>query len=455
MQRSWPRGKRGRCGCCRRPWRSRLAEDSLELCLGPRANRERLVGRAGRRSRLLHGQERPRPEAVGVSRSPHSLLVLARAVRLTRAWMPAVEQCREQLPSVDSHESAGTNGIYAELHCLSNFSFLRGASHPRELVTNRGRARLCGARVDRRVLRGRSRASAYGGQGAAAEARRRQRARLRGRAQSRRAGRRSAGVCGAVRAHQSSAARGSQRRVPRRPRRRRRMSARARLAALAAELLANTPPMRETGRWLQERFAGRLWLAVELLNAGNDRRRLQEARALGRELAVPLVAAGNVHMHCRERRMLQDTLTAIRRKVPLDELGFELHSNAERCLRPIDELVRRYPAELLRESLAILERVNFSLDGAALRISVRADSRGRDAGELSARVDRARLPVALAGRGVAESAQAHRARARADRRAALRGVFPNRSRHRELRPQHRHLVPRQRLGCEFRRVLLL
>jgi error-prone DNA polymerase len=28
----------------------------------------------------------------------------------------------------------GTNGLYAELHCLSNFSFLRGASHPRELV---------------------------------------------------------------------------------------------------------------------------------------------------------------------------------------------------------------------------------------------------------------------------------------------------------------------------------
>ncbi len=117
----------------------------------------------------------------------------------------------------------------------------------------------------------------------------------------------------------------------------------------------------QTGRWLKERFEGRLWMAVESLRSGNDRRRLQEARAIGRELAVPLVAAGNVHMHCRERRMLQDTLTAIRRKVPLDELGFELHSNAERCLRPVDELVRLYPPELLRESLAILERVNFSL----------------------------------------------------------------------------------------------
>jgi error-prone DNA polymerase len=97
------------------------------------------------------------------------------------------------------------------------------------------------------------------------------------------------------------------------------------------------------------------------LNSGDDRRRLRQAQALGRELELPLVAAGNVHMHSRERRMLQDTLTAIRRKVPLDTLGFELHSNAERRLRPVHELVRRYPAPLLRESLAILERVNFSL----------------------------------------------------------------------------------------------
>ena len=54
-----------------------------EARLGARANRERLVGRAGRRSRLLHGQERQRPKAVGVPRSPNSFLVLARAIRLT------------------------------------------------------------------------------------------------------------------------------------------------------------------------------------------------------------------------------------------------------------------------------------------------------------------------------------------------------------------------------------
>src|SRR6185436_9645433 len=67
-------------------------------------------------------------------------------------------------------------------------------------------------------------------------------------------------------------------------------------------------------------------------------------------------------MHCRERRKLQDTLTAIRLQAPIDKLGFELHPNAERCLRPLSELERRYPRELLAETLAILERGAFSLD---------------------------------------------------------------------------------------------
>ena len=120
--------------------------------------------------------------------------------------------------------------------------------------------------------------------------------------------------------------------------------------------------MHADGGWLAERFGGRVWLAAELLRGGNDRRLFAEWRAAGRELGVPLVAAGNVLMHARERRMLQDTLTAIRLKTPLDKLGFALAPNAERCLRPLEELARRYPPELLRETLAILERVDFSLD---------------------------------------------------------------------------------------------
>jgi error-prone DNA polymerase len=125
---------------------------------------------------------------------------------------------------------------------------------------------------------------------------------------------------------------------------------------------AERAALRAAGGWLEERFRGRLWLAAELQRGGNDRRLFAEWRAAGRELGVPLVAAGNVLMHCRERKNLQDTLTAIRLKTPLDKLGFALEPNGERCLKPIAELARRFPPELLRETLAILERVSFSLD---------------------------------------------------------------------------------------------
>jgi error-prone DNA polymerase len=255
----------------------------------------------------------------------------------------------------------GAKGLYAELHCLSNFSFLRGASHPGELVRAAAELGYAGlALTDECSVAGVVRAHTAAkdlplkllvGSELVCDADGLKVVVL---AEDRSA---YAALCGLISRARRAAPKGEYR------------LGRDDLAEyLSAHGLLLWIPSGsahdidlQTGRWLQERFAGRLWLAVELLNAGNDRRLHLEARTLGRELAIPLVAAGNVHMHCRERRMLQDTLTAIRRKVPLDELGFELHSNGERRLRPQSELVRRYPAELLHESLAILERVNFSL----------------------------------------------------------------------------------------------
>jgi error-prone DNA polymerase len=272
--------------------------------------------------------------------------------------------------------SNGTNGMYAELHCLSNFSFLRGASHPRELVKTAAELGYLGlALTDECSVAGVVRAHTAAKElSATAPYVALPRASLPSPlklvvgselvceddlkvvalAEHRSA---YAALCGLISRARRAAPKGEYR------------LQRDDVAEWLREhgLLLWLPSFEDhaadarTGRWLKERFEGRLWVAVELLNEGNDRRRLRAARALGSELAVPLVASGNVHMHCRERRMLQDTLTAIRRKVPLDELGFELNSNAERCLRPVHELVRRYPPELLRETLAILERVNFSL----------------------------------------------------------------------------------------------
>jgi error-prone DNA polymerase len=116
------------------------------------------------------------------------------------------------------------------------------------------------------------------------------------------------------------------------------------------------------GRWLRERFERRLWIGVELLTGGSDRRRLAQLQTLGGTLDLPLVAAGDVHMHRRSRRALQDVLTAIRSNTPVSEVGYALFPNGERCLRPLSRLQELYPAPLLAESLAIAERCTFTLD---------------------------------------------------------------------------------------------
>ncbi len=117
-----------------------------------------------------------------------------------------------------------------------------------------------------------------------------------------------------------------------------------------------------TGHWLRERFPARLWIAIELHACGDDRQCLATLEALGETLEVPCTAAGDVHMHVRSRRALQDTMTAIRLGTPVAEAGDALFPNGERHLRAFHSLQRFYPARLLRESVAIAERCRFSLD---------------------------------------------------------------------------------------------
>jgi error-prone DNA polymerase len=113
---------------------------------------------------------------------------------------------------------------------------------------------------------------------------------------------------------------------------------------------------------LAARCAGRAWLAVELLYGSNDRARLAQWRELGQASGLPLVAAGDVHMHVRSRRPLQDTLTAIRVGKPVHGCGHALYPNAERHLRQLVRLAQIYPPELLAESVRIAQLCRFSLD---------------------------------------------------------------------------------------------
>jgi error-prone DNA polymerase len=125
---------------------------------------------------------------------------------------------------------------------------------------------------------------------------------------------------------------------------------------------APLPQPIEDGRWLRERFTGRIWIGVELLTSGFDTRRLEFLDALSKALDLPQVAAGDVHMHRRSRRALQDVLTAIRLNTPLDAAGVSLFSNGERCMRPVQRLQELYPAPLLAQTLTIAERCTFKLD---------------------------------------------------------------------------------------------
>ncbi|WP_191635041.1 error-prone DNA polymerase [Pseudomonas fluorescens] len=117
----------------------------------------------------------------------------------------------------------------------------------------------------------------------------------------------------------------------------------------------------QTGHWLKQTFAERLWLAVQLHRGQDDTRRLSALMTLARELRIPAVASGDVHMHARGRRALQDTMTAIRHHLPVAESGLRLHPNGERHLRSLDVLHSLYPQALLDETVTIARRCTFDL----------------------------------------------------------------------------------------------
>ncbi|HEX7952014.1 MAG TPA: PHP domain-containing protein, partial [Burkholderiales bacterium] len=121
-------------------------------------------------------------------------------------------------------------------------------------------------------------------------------------------------------------------------------------------------PRIEDAHWLAERFPGRTWIAIELLARGGDRGRLLALQEIGERSGLPCVASGDVHMHARGRRALQDTLTAIRLGVTVAHAGLALQVSGERHLRPLDRLQRIYPQALLDETMRIAGLCSFSLD---------------------------------------------------------------------------------------------
>jgi error-prone DNA polymerase len=248
---------------------------------------------------------------------------------------------------------------YAELHALSNFTFLRGASHPEELVATAVELGYEALAITDEcsvsgVVRAHSAAKQYGLKKLiiGTELRLSDGLRLVALATSRQG---YATLCRLISRGRRAAPKGSYQLTPD-------DFADGLPDCLLLWLPGASLQLAPADRWICERFAGRLWIAVELLADGLDAIRLKRLQQLGAELQLPLVASGDVHMHSRARRALQDTVTAIREGVEISRAGFALYPNGERYLRPRKILSRIYPAELLAESIAIAGRIQFSLD---------------------------------------------------------------------------------------------
>ncbi len=246
---------------------------------------------------------------------------------------------------------------YAELHCISNFTFLRGASHPEELVAQAhklGYAAL--AITDECSLAGIVRAHV--------EAKKRGMPMIVGSEFRLEDGTRfvllatdraSYGSLAAlITTGRRNASKGSYRLT-------RADLADGIMGCLALWLPARVPDP-EQARWLATRFPGTLWIAAERLLDADDAMRCQQLMAIADTVGLPIVASGDVHMHIRERRALQDTLTAIRLKTTVALAGRALLPNGERHLRPLTTQERLYPAAWLAETIAIAGRCAFSLD---------------------------------------------------------------------------------------------
>jgi len=114
-------------------------------------------------------------------------------------------------------------------------------------------------------------------------------------------------------------------------------------------------------RGVQALYGAQVWLSVTLGLAGGDALRWQRAQQLATLTGLPLVATGHVHMHVRSRKPLHDVLTAVRVGLPVAQCGFAVQANAELHLRSRARLASLYPAALLEATQVIAARCTFSL----------------------------------------------------------------------------------------------
>ncbi len=115
---------------------------------------------------------------------------------------------------------------------------------------------------------------------------------------------------------------------------------------------------------MREVFQERLFLTASCAYRGDDARRLHTLSDISARTDVPLIATGDVRFHVPERRPLQDVLTCIREGMSIHAAGFRLAANAERHLKPVSEIARLFAAlpGAVACTAEIAEACRFSLD---------------------------------------------------------------------------------------------
>lgn len=247
---------------------------------------------------------------------------------------------------------------YAELHCLSNFTFLRGASHPHELVERAvelGYTAL--ALTDECSVAGVVKAHIAAKQAGlhlviGSEFTLSDGFKFMLLAQNRQG---YGQLCQLISKARQDAPKGDY------------YLSRgdieiAKLTGCLALWIPSTHPSIQDAQWFKSLFQHRCWIAFAHLYLGDEGERLAKLRQISAETGMPMVACGDVHMHTRGQRALQDTLTAIRLNTPLAKLGYCLYPNGERHLRPRSVLEELYPEDLLAQTLHVAGRCTFSLD---------------------------------------------------------------------------------------------
>ena len=106
------------------------------------------------------------------------------------------------------------------------------------------------------------------------------------------------------------------------------------------------------------------WLAASMLYTGEDRRRLKALAKLARDSKTPLIAVNDALYHRPDQRQLQDIVTCIREHVTLEQAGKRLEANAERHLKSPKEMTRlfRDHPQAVEETVILAGRIHFTLD---------------------------------------------------------------------------------------------